>query len=177
MTINPNEIDTVETIGEMDGEPVEMARLIGGLYVVTGKAKGKNKAEVLSAASHGAIARYQVEKNFQNFRPSLQKSERFEPQVIGLTELLPQALQLKGHDLHLIKNEVNMDFIVTKHGIEVNKVSATFADDSLVLQKPSKPMDVGTAHSIGKASAREAVSNNKQFIVLSKTKFDAKKLA
>jgi hypothetical protein len=177
MLIDPKQIDTVETIGELDGNPVEMARLLGGLFLVTGKPKGKKGMEILAAASHPAIAKYQIEKNYRDFRPALQKSEKFEPEVIGLTELLPQSFKNTGHDLYLVKNEINMDFVLTKHGSEVNKVSGTFSDDSLVLSKPTKTLEVGVAHSIGKASAREALSNNRDFVVLNKTKFDAKKMA
>lgn len=177
MKINPSEIGDIQTIGEMDGEPVEMIRTLGGLYIGVGRPKGKKQKEVLSAASHPAIAKYQIEKNYRDFRPALQKSERFEPEIIGLTELLPKNVRKEGHDLYLIKNETSMDFILTRHGTEINKVSGTLSSDALILQAPQKDLDVGVAHSIGKASAREAISNNKTFIVLNEKKFDAKKLA
>jgi hypothetical protein len=176
MILKPSEIDKVETIGEMDGEPVEMIRTLGGLFVAVGKPKGKKQKEVLAAASHGAIAKYNVEKNFREFRPSLQKSERFEPETIGLTELLPKKLIEAGHDLYLIKNESSLDFVLTKNSLEVNKIVGTFSDDSLVLQRPQKNIDVRVAHSIGKASAREAISNNKEFVVVDKKRFLAKEM-
>jgi hypothetical protein len=177
MKINPSEIDNIETIGEMEGEPVEMLRTFGGLFITIGKPKGKKQKEVLSAASHPAIAKYQIEKNYRDFRPALQKSEKFEPEVVGLTELLPQNFKNTGHDLYLVKNETAMEFVLTKHGNEVNKITGAFSEDSLVLSKPNKAFDVSVAYSIGKASAREALSNNKDFIVLNKTKFEAKKMA
>jgi hypothetical protein len=173
MKINPSEIDNIETIGEMEGEPVEMIRTFGGLYIGVGRPKGKKQKEVLSAA----IAKYQIEKNYRDFRPALQKSEKFEPEVVGLTELLPQNFKNTGHDLYLVKNETAMEFVLTKHGNEVNKITGAFSEDSLVLNKPNKAFDVSVAYSIGKASAREALSNNKDFIVLNKTKFEAKKMA
>lgn len=176
MILKPSEIDNIETIGEMDGEPVEMIRTLGGLFVAVGKPKGKKQKEVLSAASHGAIAKYNVEKNYRDFRPSLQKSEKFEPETIGLTELLPQDAQKKGHDLYLVKNESDMDFILTKHGIEVSKINATLSEDALVLNS-KQAIDANIAYAIGKASAREAISNDKEFVQVYNKKFEAKKMA
>jgi hypothetical protein len=176
MILKPSEIDKIETIGEMDGEPVEMIRTLGGLFVAVGKPKGKKQKEVLSAASHGAIAKYNVEKNFKDFRPSLQKSEKFEPETIGISELLPKDLKKTGHDLYLIKNEASIDFVLTKNNIQVNKVTGTFSENSFVLRRPDKSLDVGVARSIGKASAREAISNNKEFVELDEVRFVAKEI-
>ena len=178
MKIKENEIASIENIGELEDQPVEMIRTHGGLFIGLGVAKGKSQKEILAAGSHPALIKYTIEKNHRNFRPSLQKSESGIPEdVVGFTEFLPLNLRKSGHDLFMVKSPLDMKFILTKHGTEIGKVDGCYSDDSLVLINSTTNLDPAVAVSIGKIASKEALSNDKEFVTVLGKKFEAKKLA
>lgn len=120
MEIRPSEISNVESIGSLDGEDVKMIRTLGGLYLVVGKPRGKSQQEVLSAASHGAIARYNVEKSYKNFQPNMMKSETGEIEIVtGMTGLLPKKMIENGFDFYAIKKSESVDLVLTKSQVGI----------------------------------------------------------
>lgn len=140
MEIKPSEIDTVDMIGDLDGEGVQLVRTKGGLYVAVGKPRGKSKGEVLAAGSHPAIVRYNIEKSFSSFQPAMMKSEQTEGHsiVTGMSEFLPKGMRDKGYDFYAIKKSNTYDFMLTKSNIEVLKYQAQSVDSDIVISKADK---------------------------------------
>lgn len=140
MEIRPSEVDTVDLIGDLDGEGVQLVRTKGGLYVAVGKLRGKNKGEVLAAGSHPAIVRYNIEKSYSAFQPAMMKSEEASGQefVTGMSNLLPKQMVDKGFDFYAIKKSNSYDFVLTKQNMEVLKYQAESVDSDIIIGKSDK---------------------------------------
>lgn len=137
MKINSDELESVDVIGFMDGDEVKMVKTVGGLYVAIGKNKGKE--EVLSAGSHPAIVRHNLQKTYIRFRPSLMKSERQEQEYVSkMTALLPKDMTKSGYDLYTIKKSNYVDILLTRQNIEEMKWQGTLTEDSFKIAKSDK---------------------------------------
>lgn len=129
--VRPEEVDSVEEIGLLEGEPVKMIKMIGGFHIATAKVKGNDKA--LSMGSHAAIVKHNLEKTYGNaFRPHLMKSEgQTNPIVYEKTYFLSKALSDKGYSLHLVEESGFISAILSHFGIEVLKQEALMKTDSI----------------------------------------------
>jgi hypothetical protein len=177
MEISPEEIETIDEIGSLDSEPVKMVKTRGGFYM--GLSKRKGQTMVLAAGSHPGLVKYNIEKQFDSFKPSLAKSEKMdEYQIIGNSELLDKSLRDKGYDLVTMKKGNEVNYVVTRFGSEFSSVKGEFKDNSLVLQKSNEKLNSlpNIGISIGKVCARDAVSKGKAEIILNGRSFDAKKM-
>lgn len=138
MNLTPNEIDTIEEAGMMNGAPVKLLRTKGGFWIATGRQRGKNRDEALAAGSHPAIVKYNLEKQFaQDFMPALQKSEvSLNPAiVVKHTQWLSEDLQKSGHDVYSIQSGSEIEFQLTKHDIKIGDVKASLEKDALVVSE------------------------------------------
>lgn len=118
MKIDPKEVKTVKTIGNLHDEDVKLVATKGGLYLALGrKSKGKKGHEALAAGSHPALVLHQIEKEFKNdFQPSMHKSEQ--DQLPHVTEL---PCDIKGLSMFSLKKDFKIDVVIAKFGIEVCK--------------------------------------------------------
>lgn len=180
MQITPGEIDSVDVVGTLDGNPVKMVRLIGGLYCTVGKRSGSKNEEVLGAASHSAICLYNVEKAFKNFIPSLMKSESEQVNVVGYTELLPNDLKKSGYEIFMLEDIKGLSFTLAKNGIEKASFKGQMSDDTLKLSK-SSDLDPSFAAAFSRATAqiaaRKALFEGKEFVEFEGVKLSSSKVA
>jgi len=176
--IHPSEIESVDSIGDLDGEKVKLVKTKGGLYLAVGRPKGKNKEEVIAAGSHPAIVMYNIEKSFTSFQPYMMKSESGEESVVsGMTDLLPSKMIDKGYDLYVIKKSNEVDFILTKSQIEVLKYSGKLVDSDLVLSKTDKIITkdlIPVVSAVSTAAAIMAINEGKTGLVTDKKRYDPK---
>ncbi len=147
MQVTPNEIDSIEEAGMLNGSPVKMIRTKGGFWICVGKPKGKYREEAIAAGSHPAIVKYNVEKQFPDFQPALMKSEYFiENTVVEKhSHFLSEDLRKSGHDVYSVQNGDQIEFHVTKHGLKVFCVEGYKNDKSVGLKKAQFPAEFARA--------------------------------
>lgn len=158
MEILPSEIDEVEHIGEMENDQVKLVRTVGGLYIAVGKPKGKNKDEVLAAGSHSAIVKYNVQKNFREFRPAMEKSEKPQDKVTSATSLLPAELKQKGYDLYRLEKSTGVDLLITKHNLDIAKINLTPENGSLKISLADGLIPEGAGKAVAAVASKQALS-------------------
>jgi len=134
--IRPSEIKSVEEIGTLENAPVKMIRTSGGLWVATGKPKGRREEEALAAGSHPAIVKHNLEKMYgQSYQAHFQKSEgAIEPKVVDYSSKLEKTLLDKGYSLFSVQTDTAIDFVLSKSGVEVLKHEALVKAESLEFQ-------------------------------------------
>lgn len=179
--IKESEIANVESMGTLDGEDVKLVTTHGGLRIAVGKLKGKMKDEVLAAGSHPAIVRYNIQKSYSSFQPSLMKSEAgVEPMVAEMSFLLPKDMFDKSFDIYVVKKNLDFEVVLTKNNVEVIKYDATVSGDDVVVQKPNTIItaDVVPAISaISKAVALIAIDEDKTGVITGNKRYSAQKIA
>lgn len=158
MNITPNEIDTIEEAGALDGQPVKLIRTKGGFWIAVGQPKGKPRAEALSAGSHPAIVKYNIEKQFPGFQPVMMKSEFGQSEVVeSHSHFLSEDLRKSGHDIYSVQTGPSIDFHVTKHNMKVSTINASLVEDSLVLAKLD--IDKQFARGLAGATLEKAIAS------------------
>lgn len=135
MQITASEIESIEDAGLMNGQPVKLLRTKGGFYIAVGTLQGKAKEEALAAGSHPAIVKYNLEKQYPAFQPSLMKSEvSLSPAVVTKhSHYLSEDLKKSGYDIYSVQSGTNIEFQVTKHDIKMGSVQATLEKDAIVI--------------------------------------------
>lgn len=158
MQINPSEIDSVEEVGSLNNSPVKIVRLKGGFHIAIGKNRGKALEEALAAGSHPAIVKYNLQKQFRDFRPALMKNEQSQNIAVveKHTKHLSQELQKSGHDLYSIQNGLNIEFQLTKYDVKAGNAQASIEDGGIVMNKMDLSQEF--AHALAGAVADKAVS-------------------
>ena len=180
MELKPSEIDHVEDIGTLDGNPVKMLRTVGGFYIALGTPKGKGRQEALAAGSHPAIVKYNVEKQHRGFEPVLAKNEAAQSEyVIGLSELLSQELRDKGYEMYSLQKNQNIEYTLTHHGSQVHSFFAQLTPDSVRFEKSEKPLPASLKDfslATSEAALRLAASRKKMYLEYKDSKFPVTKL-
>jgi hypothetical protein len=181
MNIKPSEIESVEQIGVLDGSPVRMLRTTGGYYIAMGKPKSKKQEEALGSGSHAAIVKYNIEKQFSSFQPTLAKSEALSGTqcVTGYSELLPQPMRSRGYEMFSLQKGGEIDYVLTRHGYEAHKYTASLTADAIRIEKAKSRLSdemLGFSAAVGGAAARMAIQNGKEFIEHCGHKFVATKV-
>jgi len=171
--IRPEEIDSVEEIGMLDGEAVKMITTKGGLKIAV---KTGAKGACLGSASHPAILKYNIEKSHKGYSPMLAKSDLTDEVVTGLSDYLPQGLHKAGCDLYsLSKSDSNVKtYVFTKSGIDLTTYHAEIVGDSMVVSNinaKSKEALALAANSVAEAIARDAANSGCSFLEYSGQKF------
>jgi hypothetical protein len=134
MQLTPNEIDSVEEAGMLNQEPVKLIRTKGGFWIAVGRPKGKLTQEALCAGSHPAIVKYNLEKQYPEFQPSMMKSEFYaeNTQVEKHSHFLSDELRKSGHDIYSVQSGNEIEFQITKQNSAVHSVKGNLIDGSLV---------------------------------------------
>ena len=104
------------------------------------KKKGKKKPEVLAAGSHPALVSYQLSKEFNaDFKPKLCKSESdIMPDVEETTENLSDELKNKGFESFILKKGNNLQFIISRFGLDIIKYDTEHQNNTLIFKNHSK---------------------------------------
>lgn len=137
MNITPNEVDTIEEAGTIDGAPVKLLRTKGGFWMAIGKPRGKFRDEAIAAGSHPAIVRYQLEKQYPTFQPIMQKSELAADmsKVEKHSHFLSDSLRKSGHDIFSIQTHDKIEFQITKQNVTIHSVESHLRDGAIVFDK------------------------------------------
>ena len=136
LSLQPDDIDTVEEAGMLDGQPVKLLRTKGGYWMSV------HKGKVLSGGSHPAIVKHAISKMYHNFQPVNCKSEGFEDAVVDQhSHFLSDDLRKSGHDIYSLQSGQNIEFQITKNNLKVASVSGLLQDDSLFLNELSFPQE------------------------------------
>jgi hypothetical protein len=155
MQISSDEIDSIEEAGSMDGHPVKLLRTKGGLFIAVGTPRGKFREEALTAGSHPAIVRYNLEKQYPSFHAAMMKSETLiVPVVTKHSGMLEQSLLKSGHDIYAVQSGNNVEFQITKQDIKIGNVKANVEGSDLVIKEMS--MQKQFAASIASAATKQA---------------------
>ena len=154
MNLRPEDVDSIEEGGILNGQPVKLLRSKGGFWM--GICGGK----LLTGASHPAIVKYTISKMFPSFQPSMCKSLNY--QVDALVEkhshFLSDNLRKSGHDIYSIQNGNNVEFQITRDYMKVASLNGTLGEDSLELRNINFPKEF--LNGISGASTEKALSLN-----------------
>src|SRR5271166_5565885 len=131
MKIDQDQIASIEPFGMMEGKPVNLVCLKGGLNLATVNKSGTD--EVLGAASHRAILCYTIEQRYPKFQPMIMKSEGLKLTAESHSHFLSNDLRKSGHDIYSIQDRNFIEFFITKQNIKVGNVISTICDDNKLL--------------------------------------------
>jgi hypothetical protein len=146
MNITPNEIHSIEEAGMLDNAPVKMIRTKGGFWIGIGKPKGKAREEALAAGSHPAIVKYNIEKAYPQFQPTLMKSEdSVNPTVDQHSHFLSDELRKSGHDIYSVQTNEKIEFHVQKHGERIGTATGSLRGDTIVFEELKMPKEFARA--------------------------------
>lgn len=158
MNINPNEIESIEDAGTLDGKPVKMIRTKGGFHICVGQPKGKSRSEALGAGSHPAIVKFNIEKQYPGFQPIMMKSEFGQTEMVEQhSHFLSEDLRKSGHDIFSVQNGPSIDFHVTKHNMKISTINGNLVENCLVLDKLN--IDKEFARGLAGATTEKALSS------------------
>lgn len=157
MKIEQNQIASVEPFGVLNGKPVNIARLRGGLNLAT-TTDDKGDETVLAAASHQAILAFTLEQRFSGYQPMLMKSEGLTvPKAESHSHFLTDNLRKSGYDIYSVQNNNNIDFYITRQNVKVGLAKAVFENDSLSIKNIDIPGEF--ADGISGAFSEKALSS------------------
>lgn len=158
MQITPNEIESIEDAGLMNGKPVKLIRTKGGFCIAVGTPQGKMREEALAAGSHPAIVKYNMEKQYPMFQPLLAKSEiTISPAVVTKhSSFLSDDLKKSGHDVYAIQSGTNIEFQITKHDVKIGSVQATLEKDAIVVNEMKVSKEF--SHALAGATTEKAIA-------------------
>jgi hypothetical protein len=148
MSLTPNDIASVEDIGTISGNPVKLLKTKGGFHIAVGRKKGSLHEEALGAGSHSAIVKYNIEKQYSDFEPSMKKSEEFmEPVVEKHSHFLSDELRKSGHDIFSIQTGPSVEFHITRHNTKIAGVDGDITKSHLYLNELKIPKEFSKAMS------------------------------
>ena len=156
MKIESDQIQSVEPFGMLDGKPINLTRLKGGLNLAT-RIGAKGEDEVLGAASHQAILCYSIEQRFPNFQPAIMKSEGIKLSAESHSHFLTDDLRKSGHDIYSVQSGNDVDFFITKLNIKVGSAKACIGDGHLYIDSMDIPKEF--VSSLSGAVSEKALSS------------------
>jgi hypothetical protein len=137
MNLSPNEIDSIEDAGMLNKHPVKLIRTKGGFFIAVGHKGNGLGQEALAAGSHPAIVKYNLEKQYPGFQPSLMKSELYADnvKVDKHSHFLSDELRKSGHDIFSIQNDNSVEFQITKQNSQIHSVIGNLENGELVINE------------------------------------------
>jgi hypothetical protein len=168
MEIKPDQVDSIEDVGTLDGKPLKMIKLIGGFYMCVGRTKGSIREEALGAGSHPAIVKYNIEKQYPNVQFLMMKSEFLSDGSIveKHSHHLSESLLKSGHDIYSIQNGTQITFYITKHNANIKMVKGELEKEYIVIKDIDFPKEF--TKGISGATVEKAISCNAEKIRLGK---------
>lgn len=140
MDIQPKEVESIKTVGNLHGDEVKMIKTYGGYHIFVGKkSKNAKKSEALAASSHPGLGVHQLQKEYgSDFEPAIFKSETEQLEKVEVkTEYLPAEMIKKGVELYTLSKGSKVDFVLYKHGLTLGQYSSQIEDKSLVIKSGS----------------------------------------
>lgn len=137
MDIQPNEVESIKTIGNLHGDEVKMVKTHGGFHIAVGKKKRTaKKSEALAAGSHAALVAHQLQKEYgSDFEPAIFKSEHDQlEKVEEKTEYLPSEMIAKGVELFTLSKGNKLNFVLYKHGLTIGEYSGEIENKALIIK-------------------------------------------
>lgn len=135
--VTPQEIEKIEDIGEINGQPIKMIQTIGGLFIATGVLPGRNKQEVLAQGSHRGIVKYSLEKKFAGQAAfALQKNISAEAPIRDYSERLPELMRKHGYELLTSRGASGVVAFLNKDGKDVSQYVALQKGEEFFVQEP-----------------------------------------
>lgn len=164
MDIFPSEIESVETMGELDGNPVKIVKTVGGYYMAI--AKKNKKDSVIGGASHPAILRYNIQKASPSFKPSLMKSEYYNQfQVLDRSKNLTQEQIDMGYSIYQIKENDRVVISLAKNSHELATATLTPVQNGYKLSHTVKPEHSHLLKSLSKSAVDVAAYYGRDIVV------------
>ncbi|HLD91700.1 MAG TPA: hypothetical protein VI911_11935 [Patescibacteria group bacterium] len=138
MDIKPADIEKIDVLGELNDENVKIIKTFGGYFLAVGnKKKGQKSPEVLAAGSHPALVSHQLCKEFESFKPALQKSEHTNTIVEEVTSKLDPTIVNKGFEAFILSENNKINFIVSRFNLDIVKYEAEISNNCLSFSKHS----------------------------------------
>ena len=168
MNIRQSDIDTIESAGMLDGNEVKLIRTIGGFWMAICKLGKSLKETVLSAGSHPAIVKFNIQKQYPQFQPAMYKSEAFlaEPTVESHSHFLTEELIKSGYEIYSLQNVNSIDFHITKEGVKQSEIKSVISNEALFI--PELKTDVVFSRALAGATLEKALSNGVKKIKIQK---------
>ena len=159
MDIQPNEVESVKTVGTLHGDDVKIVKTFGGYHIAIGKKnKSAKKAEALAAGSHAGLVSHQLSKEYgSDFAPAIFKSEQDQLEKVEVkTEYLSSDMIAKGVELFTLSKGSKIDFLLVKHGLTLGQYSGEIEDKTLVIKSGgfTNPEAISSEFKTAKAMAR-----------------------
>lgn len=158
MQISPSEIDTMEEIGNLNGSPVKLIRTKGGFWICLGRKPNRDRDEAIAAGSHPAIVKYNLQKQYPEFQPSMRKSETFQDASVveKHSHFLSVPQRDAGYDVYSVQTKNKIEFQITKIQSRVHSVEATLVKSELIFKDITVSKDF--ARALAGATAEKAQS-------------------
>lgn len=159
MKLTEKDIESIEPFGELNGKEVQLIRTKGGFNIVMGIRPGSKSEECLTAGSHIAICRYNMQKQFKkSYAPSMMKSSLYNDSAIveNHSHFLTAELRKSGHEIHSVQSDNQISFHITKQGIKVADVDTYIQDKVLVFPSLKAPKEF--ARGLAGAATEKSIS-------------------
>jgi hypothetical protein len=144
MRIEQDQVASIEPFGMLDGKPVKLVQLKGGLNLAT--SEDKNGVEqVLGASSHRAILSYTIEQRHSGFQPMIMKSEVNRLSAENHSHFLSDNLRKSGHDIYSIQDGSKVEFYLTKQNVKVGGASGSIQDNCMIIDSLNIPKEAVNA--------------------------------
>lgn len=159
MKLTEKDIESIENFGELNGKEVKLLKTKGGFHIVMGIRPGSKTEECLTAGSHPAICRYNMQKQFKSYAPSMMKSASYNDSsaVENHSHFLSDELRKSGHEIHSIQCGNQISFHISKLGIKIAEVDTYIQDKVIVLPSLKAPKEF--ARGLAGAVTEKAASN------------------
>jgi hypothetical protein len=137
MEIDKKDIESIKTIGNLNGEQVKMIKTFGGFHIAIGKKYAwDDDQEPLAAGSHQGIVLHEISKKYSEFEKAIQKSELTQiEKVKEYSQFLGKSEQNQGLELYSSELHGEIDIIVYQYGRVLGKYEGHCVDNKLELKK------------------------------------------
>ena len=164
MDIDPSEIHSVRTIGQLNDDDVALVTLKGGFNIAVGKKdKKSNKSEVLAGGSHPGLVLHQVNKNYASFVESITKSETEYYKLEDFTTMLGK--NESNFQLVTIEESDKIDFYVLKNTEELGGYRITKKENGFdKIEYLGLDIEKNERENIGKSLAKLMIFKEKEYV-------------
>lgn len=158
MKLTEKDIESIENFGELNGKEVKLLKTRGGFHIVMGIRPGSKTEECLTAGSHPAICRFNMQKQFKSYAPSMMKSASYNDMsfVENHSHFLSEELRKSGHEIHSVQSGNQISFHISKLGIKIADIETYIQDKVLVFPSLKAPKEF--ARGLAGAATEKVVS-------------------
>jgi hypothetical protein len=159
MNLTEKDVSSIDEIGTLSGNKVKLLRTTGGFFIAIGRKRGSPSEEALGAGSHPAIVKYNLEKQYPEFQPSMMKSEgHIEPIVEQHSHFLGDDLRKSGHEIYSVQTGTEVEFHITKDKTAIATTNGLMGNSHLLINELNIPKEFAKA--MAGATTEKALSSN-----------------